>query len=299
MPTRSSSESASSSASRLLILRTLIGPRVTFCRIVLCAKRLNDWNTMPDVRAQLGQRLALGGQRHAVDRDGARVDGLQPVDRPAQRRLPGTGRADHDHHLAGRHVQLDVLEHVQRRRSASRRRASRSSAAPRRRRFRSMVLSRALSGDRSSSMAFSRERRVDYWQCEECHNHSRMPHPCGASSPNLYSRRPRLIRARAPRSDATVGPVARRTLFPVSSAAVTLLDRRAAGAPRTYQVRTYGCQMNVHDSERLSGLLEDGRATRAAPLRTHVRPTWSCSTPARSGRTRTTSCTATSATWRR
>ncbi|MGH3497158.1 MAG: tRNA (N6-isopentenyl adenosine(37)-C2)-methylthiotransferase MiaB [Nocardioidaceae bacterium] len=28
------------------------------------------------------------------------------------------------------------------------------------------------------------------------------------------------------------------------------------GAPRTYQVRTYGCQMNVHDSERLAGLLE-------------------------------------------
>ncbi|MDQ6687211.1 MAG: tRNA (N6-isopentenyl adenosine(37)-C2)-methylthiotransferase MiaB [Actinomycetota bacterium] len=26
---------------------------------------------------------------------------------------------------------------------------------------------------------------------------------------------------------------------------------------RTYEVRTYGCQMNVHDSERLSGLLED------------------------------------------
>ena len=27
-------------------------------------------------------------------------------------------------------------------------------------------------------------------------------------------------------------------------------------SPRTYQVRTYGCQMNVHDSERLSGLLQ-------------------------------------------
>ncbi|HUQ00377.1 MAG TPA: tRNA (N6-isopentenyl adenosine(37)-C2)-methylthiotransferase MiaB [Aeromicrobium sp.] len=26
--------------------------------------------------------------------------------------------------------------------------------------------------------------------------------------------------------------------------------------PKTYEVRTYGCQMNVHDSERLSGLLE-------------------------------------------
>ncbi|MEK6343497.1 MAG: tRNA (N6-isopentenyl adenosine(37)-C2)-methylthiotransferase MiaB, partial [Curtobacterium sp.] len=25
--------------------------------------------------------------------------------------------------------------------------------------------------------------------------------------------------------------------------------------PRTYEVRTYGCQMNVHDSERLSGSL--------------------------------------------
>ena len=28
-------------------------------------------------------------------------------------------------------------------------------------------------------------------------------------------------------------------------------------AARTYEVRTYGCQMNVHDSERLTGLLED------------------------------------------
>ncbi|XRQ03496.1 tRNA (N6-isopentenyl adenosine(37)-C2)-methylthiotransferase MiaB [Actinomadura welshii] len=34
-------------------------------------------------------------------------------------------------------------------------------------------------------------------------------------------------------------------------------------APRTYQVRTYGCQMNVHDSERLSGLLEDAGYVRA------------------------------------
>ncbi len=33
---------------------------------------------------------------------------------------------------------------------------------------------------------------------------------------------------------------------------------------RTYQVRTYGCQMNVHDSERLSGLLEDAGYVAAA-----------------------------------
>ncbi len=39
--------------------------------------------------------------------------------------------------------------------------------------------------------------------------------------------------------------------------------------PRTYEVRTYGCQMNVHDSERLSGLLEDAgyvRAPAGAPV---------------------------------
>ncbi len=30
---------------------------------------------------------------------------------------------------------------------------------------------------------------------------------------------------------------------------------------RTYEVRTYGCQMNVHDSERLAGLLEDAGYT--------------------------------------
>ena len=33
--------------------------------------------------------------------------------------------------------------------------------------------------------------------------------------------------------------------------------------PRTYEVRTYGCQMNVHDSERLSGLLEKAGYVRA------------------------------------
>lgn len=35
-------------------------------------------------------------------------------------------------------------------------------------------------------------------------------------------------------------------------------------APRTYQVRTYGCQMNVHDSERISGLLDAAGYIRAA-----------------------------------
>lgn len=47
---------------------------------------------------------------------------------------------------------------------------------------------------------------------------------------------------------------------------MTLLDLAtdwAQSAPRTYEVRTFGCQMNVHDSERLSGSLEAAGYVRA------------------------------------
>ncbi|MEV4478621.1 tRNA (N6-isopentenyl adenosine(37)-C2)-methylthiotransferase MiaB [Micromonospora coxensis] len=40
----------------------------------------------------------------------------------------------------------------------------------------------------------------------------------------------------------------------------------AERSPRTYQVRTYGCQMNVHDSERISGLLERAGYVRAGEV---------------------------------
>ncbi len=43
-----------------------------------------------------------------------------------------------------------------------------------------------------------------------------------------------------------------------------LVTSTLAGQVRTYQVRTYGCQMNVHDSERLAGLLEAAGYLRAA-----------------------------------
>lgn len=46
-------------------------------------------------------------------------------------------------------------------------------------------------------------------------------------------------------------PSAEATLIEPSPAAL-----RADGSPRSYTVRTLGCQMNVHDSERLSGSLE-------------------------------------------
>jgi tRNA-2-methylthio-N6-dimethylallyladenosine synthase len=42
------------------------------------------------------------------------------------------------------------------------------------------------------------------------------------------------------------------------------MDEPTGAGARTYQVRTYGCQMNVHDSERIAGLLEANGYVRAA-----------------------------------
>ncbi|GAA1689338.1 tRNA-2-methylthio-N(6)-dimethylallyladenosine synthase [Mycolicibacterium murale] len=44
----------------------------------------------------------------------------------------------------------------------------------------------------------------------------------------------------------------------------TVAQAQPVSPVRTYQVRTYGCQMNVHDSERLAGLLEIAGYRRAA-----------------------------------
>src|SRR6188768_1971372 len=48
------------------------------------------------------------------------------------------------------------------------------------------------------------------------------------------------------------------------SAMSTVLQAPAATRSRTYQIRTYGCQMNVHDSERLAGLLEQAGYQRSS-----------------------------------
>ena len=50
---------------------------------------------------------------------------------------------------------------------------------------------------------------------------------------------------------------------PASAYAGSLMSQGDA-AVRTYRVRTYGCQMNVHDSERIGGLLESAGYSRAA-----------------------------------
>ncbi|OIJ24073.1 tRNA (N6-isopentenyl adenosine(37)-C2)-methylthiotransferase MiaB [Nocardioides luteus] len=45
---------------------------------------------------------------------------------------------------------------------------------------------------------------------------------------------------------------------------MTVSTASSSASARTYEVRTYGCQMNVHDSERLSGLLEDAGYLKAS-----------------------------------
>jgi tRNA-2-methylthio-N6-dimethylallyladenosine synthase len=59
-------------------------------------------------------------------------------------------------------------------------------------------------------------------------------------------------------ADIMTSPSATPTLIAPSAAALGV-DGRA----RTYEVRTFGCQMNVHDSERLSGSLESAGYLRA------------------------------------
>ena len=49
--------------------------------------------------------------RHLPDGDAALVGQLQQVDAAQQRRFAGAGRADHRHHLALMHLQIDAVQH--------------------------------------------------------------------------------------------------------------------------------------------------------------------------------------------
>jgi tRNA-2-methylthio-N6-dimethylallyladenosine synthase len=60
---------------------------------------------------------------------------------------------------------------------------------------------------------------------------------------------------------STVTRLVDRDLVTVRTRLRTLVPEMSA---RTYDVRTFGCQMNVHDSERLAGLLEQAGYARAA-----------------------------------
>src|SRR4029453_8281169 len=81
--------------------------------------------------------------------------------------------------------------------------------------------------------------------------------PVGAVPPVAVDARPGGPRARRGLTRAGDG------VRPPAGYAVSVMTTAPTAAPRTYQVRTYGCQMNVHDSERISGLLEEAGYVRA------------------------------------
>ncbi len=75
--------------------------------------------------------------------------------------------------------------------------------------------------------------------------------------------------ADSPVVDSTVldNPVVDSPVVDSPVADSTVLDStgpEVARSPGTYEIRTYGCQMNMHDSERLAGLLEQAGYRRAA-----------------------------------
>src|SRR4051812_46680149 len=85
--------------------------------------------------------------------------------------------------------------------------------------------------------------------------------PTGARRPPLAARRT-LVGAMTTHNFTTTEPTTTSALAPMG----------ATGSPRTYDVRTHGCQMNVHDSERLAGLLETAGYVDLASLPAGERP---------------------------
>ncbi len=98
--------------------------------------------------------------------------------------------------------------------------------------------------------------------------------PNGCRRPGIRPRPLRRRRASAPLRRAVrhphirdaAGTLGRREVRkspPATLYYVMPSTHTATAQPRTYEVRTYGCQMNAHDSERISGLLEQAGYVRA------------------------------------
>ena len=113
IPSRPSRSMACASACAFGVLRTLTGPSVTFCRTVLCANRLNDWNTMPtSARCRASSRPSAGSGL-PVEEDASRVNGLEPVDRSAQGRLAAARGTHDDQDFAAFQAQADGPQDLQ------------------------------------------------------------------------------------------------------------------------------------------------------------------------------------------
>src|SRR5690348_230641 len=197
-------------------LRTVVGASMTLCRIVLCANRLNDWNTIPT------------SERNCAS--------LRPSDGSTTPSIEIVPESMVSSRLMVRH-NVDLPE----------------PDGP----------STTITWPRSTFRLMS---------LSTC----RAPKCLLTASIEIIGAPPGVPMG----ADLTQGMLSlpgtwesvrvAELVRPYHGAVTSMVTREAAAADavrqqtRTYQVRTYGCQMNVHDSERLAGLLEAAGYERAA-----------------------------------
>src|SRR6478609_545104 len=249
MPTRTSSDIAFSRASAFDFLRTFIGASVTLSRIVLCANRLNDWNTMPTSDRSCASFLPSWGStspsiaivpesmgssrliaRHNVDlpepdgpsttmtcpRSTFRLMSLSTCRLPKCLLTPSIDTIGTPVGVGSTSFTSDPVGSMG---------ADLTQGTP------------SLPGTRQSA-------QIAPLTC---------PYHGAVTS----------MATREAAADSRVADSSRERSSDVRQA-LAVASSRERSSERTYQVRTYGCQMNVHDSERLAGLLEAAGYRKAA-----------------------------------
>src|SRR5829696_7418140 len=238
MPTRSSSAIAFSRASAFDFLRTFIGASVTLSRIVLCAKRLNDWNTMPTSdRSCANLRPSSGSTSPSI---------AMVPESMGSRRLMVRHNVDLPE-PDGPNTTITSPRSTSRLMSLSTCRAPKCLSTA----FIETIGTAVGVGSASFTSAPALSMDADLTQGRRSLPGTRESAQIATLTPPYHGAVSSMVTR-----DATAPDAVRQTA-PVGSS-------RERSSQRTYQVRTYGCQMNVHDSERLAGLLEAAGYQRAA-----------------------------------
>src|SRR5829696_4479785 len=238
MPTRSSSAIAFSRASAFDFLRTFIGASVTLSRIVLCANRLNDWNTMPTSdRSCASLRPSSGSTSPSI---------AMVPESMGSRRLMVRHNVDLPE-PDGPNTTITSPRSTSRLMSLSTCRAPKCLSTA----FIETIGTAVGVGSASFTSAPALSMDADLTQGRRSLPGTRESAQIATLTPPYHGAVSSMVTR-----DATAPDAVRQTA-PVGSS-------RERSSQRTYQVRTYGCQMNVHDSERLAGLLEAAGYERAA-----------------------------------
>src|SRR5829696_5137384 len=237
MPTRSSSSIPLLRASSLEALRTFLGASVTLSRIVLCAKRLKDWNTMPtSERSCASFRPSSGRTSPSIS--------IVPDSMGSSRLM-----VRHNVDLPepdGPNTTMTCPRSTSRLMSLSTCRSPKCLLTP----FIETIGTPIRVEPVSLTPAPVVSMGADLTQGTPSLPGSRESTQIAARSAPYHEAVTSMVTQEATANTAD------RQSSPVASS-------RKRSSVRTYQVRTYGCQMNVHDSERLAGLLEAAGYERA------------------------------------